>query len=70
MSKKDKIKYELHICEYCASERQLKMEIFQLKRGRVRSKHPCLICKAETNTIFSGVADSDNEIELVKEKLA
>ena len=67
--KEKKVEFSIYICDYCYNERRLDFEIFQLKKNRVRSKHPCAVCKAETNLLFVGSADSDNEIELMKKKI-
>ncbi|GAH31505.1 unnamed protein product [marine sediment metagenome] len=68
--KGDKVKFSIHICDICASERQMKFDIFRLKRTRVRNKQPCAICNASTNTSYVGIADSETEAEQIKEKLA
>ncbi len=70
ISKKgDKVKFSIHICDICASERQMKFDIFRLKRTRVRGKNPCAICNAPTNWAYTGIADSETEAEQIKEKL-
>ena len=67
--KEEKVELSIYICEECYKERRLDFEIFQLKKNRVRSKHPCAVCKAETNLLFTGSADSENEAKLMKEKI-
>lgn len=69
MNQKDKIGFGLHICDHCASERQLKLEIFQLKQGRVRNSQPCMFCQAQTKVVFKGTADSEKELDLIKSNL-
>ena len=68
--KGDQVKFSIHICDICASERQMKIDIFRLKRSRVRGKHPCVVCNAPTNWAYEGIADSESEAEQIKEKLA
>lgn len=67
--KGDKVKFSIHICDICASERQMKFDIFRLKRSRVRRKIPCAVCNAPTNWTYEGIADSETEAEQIKEKL-
>jgi hypothetical protein len=67
--KGDKIKYSIHICDICASKRQMKFEIFRMKRSRVRQKQSCAICNAPTNSAYGGIADSEKEAEQIKEQL-
>ncbi len=67
--KGDKVKYSIHICDVCASERQVKLDIFRMKRTRVREKHPCLVCNDPTNWAYEGIADSETEAKQIKEKL-
>ena len=67
--KGDKVKYSIHICDICASKRQMKFEIFRMKRTRVRQKQSCAVCNAPTNWAYEGIADSETEAEQIKEKL-
>ena len=61
----DKVEFLIHVCDDCYNERKL----FQLKRIRVRSWHPCAVCKTDTHWLFTGLADSESEVELMKEKI-
>ena len=65
----DKVEFSIHVCDDCYNERKLHFEIFQLKRIRVRSWHPCAVCKTDTHWLFTGLADSESEVELMKEKI-
>lgn len=67
--KEKKVEFSIPVCEYCYNERKSKFNIFQLKKNRERNKLPCAVCNAETNWVFYGLADSDKEVELMKEKI-
>jgi len=69
MKDKNKIRFEFPLCNQCAVKRRMKLEIFQLKRGRNKELQACFLCQQQTNLKVIGFADSDKEIELIKRKL-
>ncbi|MBN1329178.1 MAG: hypothetical protein JXA54_06870 [Candidatus Heimdallarchaeota archaeon] len=66
---KDKIKYEIHICEQCAGKKDSFITIFRMKRTRVRTMEPCTVCQTQTNLAVTGIADSELEVNQMIAKL-
>jgi len=67
--KDDKVKYSIYICDICASKRQMKFDIFRMKKTRERQKQSCIVCNAPTNSAYVGLADSEKEAEQIKKQL-
>jgi len=66
---KDKIKYEIHICDKCVANKDSLITIFRMKRSRSRKAEPCSVCQTQTNTVLEGIADSESELNHMIAKL-
>ena len=66
---KDKKRFEISICEGCASSKTGLIQIFRLKRGKSRQAIPCEVCNQPTNALFKGIADSEAECNHIANKL-
>ena len=66
---KDKIKYEIHICDQCALNKNSLITIFRMKRSKARSTEQCVICQSQTNATAEGIADSETELNHMIAKL-
>ncbi len=68
MSMPGKIKFGIPLCDECAKQRQSLIGIFNLKQSRTRGDVKCYMCPRKATAEYVGMADSDKEIELIKQK--
>ncbi|MHA1220504.1 MAG: hypothetical protein ACTSQB_02105 [Candidatus Heimdallarchaeota archaeon] len=66
---KNKKRYEISICDSCASSKSGLIQIFEMKRSKTRNQAPCDVCQAQTNIVYQGFADSEVECNHIASKL-